>query len=93
MTTLTFEVAGGVTGFVAMRELLTLAKTTPTFVPFLRWNIQFSDAASAAYGSFLIEALCLDYQKFKFSPHQARGIDSQFVMLLQGASSVLEPVT
>ena len=89
---LTFEVAGGVTGFVTMRELITLAKKTPTFVPLLRWDMASNDTVAAAYGSFLLGAIRLDYQVFKISLHQARGVDSQFFMLLQGAFSVLESI-
>ena len=66
---------------------------TPTTVPLLRWDMASSDTVAAAYGSFLLGSLRLDYQVFKITPYQARGVDSQFVMLLQGAFPVLELVS
>ena len=61
---------------------------TPSVIPLLRWTLEASDAA-ASYGSVFWSQLSLEYQTFRISPHQARQADPHFIMLLEGAHSVL----
>jgi acyl transferase domain-containing protein len=83
------QLAGGIASLVSTRQLLFRTEATPSHIPSQRWVVTSRDTA-ATYGSFLLGDLTLEYQTFGIPPHQARNMDRHFIVILEGADSVLK---